>query len=171
MQQLKWFDRAFHHGSGPHILPATLERLAGTPLRLIDKLSRLEDDELLRRPADGSWSIQENAGHLLDLEQLWQDRIEDILNGKTYLREYDLENGPTNAANHNDSELEDILINFTLMRRQTLDILAGLEDEQIYASALHPRLNQPLQLHQHALFVAEHDDHHLTRITFLHSAS
>jgi len=31
-------------------------------------------------------------------------------------------------------------------------------------SALHPRLGTPLRLIDHALFVAEHDDHHLARI-------
>jgi hypothetical protein len=34
-------------------------------------------------------------------------------------------------------------------------------------SSLHPRLQQPMRLIDHALFVAEHDDHHLARITEL----
>lgn len=166
MRQIPWFERRFEYASTEqNILPATLERLAGTPLRLIDKLSRIPEELLTRVPADGSWTIQENAGHLVDLEILWQGRIEDILSEAEYLREYDLDNGPTKAANHNAAELEDLLINFTLARRQTVEMLAGASEDQLFATAMHPRLRKPFRLMDHSLFVADHDDHHLARIT------
>lgn len=167
MPQTPWFNRTFPVNTNQNILPATLERLAGTPLRLIDKVSRLEDDVLIRKPTDGSWSIQENVGHLLDLEVLWHGRLEDILTGKEYLRSYDLNNSITEAADHNTKELEDLLVNFTIYRRQLLDALAGLEERDIFQTALHPRLQQPLSVQSLALFVADHDDHHLARITAL----
>lgn len=167
MQQIKWFERTFQPNPTQNILPATLERLAGTPLRLIDKVSRIEEDVLIAKPADGSWSIQENVGHLLDLEILWHERLEDILNGKKYLREYDLNNGPTEQANHNTTDLEDLLVNFTIYRRQLLDGLAGLPEADLFKTALHPRLQQPLSIQALALFIADHDDHHLARITQL----
>lgn len=37
----------------------------------------------------------------------------------------------------------------------------------ITLTALHPRLRVPMNLVDHAFFVAEHDDYHLTRITEL----
>jgi hypothetical protein len=34
-------------------------------------------------------------------------------------------------------------------------------------TALHPRLGTPMRLLDHVLFIAEHDDHHLARISWL----
>ncbi len=166
MPNTPWFNRRFNYPD-ENIIAPTLERLAGTPLRLIDKVSRVEDAQLVRRPAPDKWSIQEQVGHLLDLESLWQGRIDGILNGEEYLRSYDLNNGPTEAANHNAAELEDLLVNFTIARRQTLDVLAGLEDHQLFTAALHPRLKQALRVQDLVIFVADHDDHHLAKITEL----
>lgn len=167
MQQTPWLQRQFNYGSSQDILAATLERLAGTPLRLIDKLSRIPDELLVHRPAANQWSIQEHAGHLLDLESHWVSLMEDILTGKENLRQQDISNKQTDLANHNASELEDLLVNFTLFRRQTVDTLAILETEQLELSAMHPRLKQPMNIGQLSLYIADHDDHHLARITQL----
>jgi hypothetical protein len=42
-----------------------------------------------------------------------------------------------------------------------------LPDAQLHATSLHPRLQQPMTVTDHAFFVAEHDDHHLARISEL----
>lgn len=39
-----------------------------------------------------------------------------------------------------------------------------LTDEQLTYSALHPRLKTPMRVIDLAYFVAEHDDHHLSRV-------
>ncbi len=94
---------------------------------------------LTRRDAE-RWSIQENLGHLLDLEPLWMGRIDDILQGKERLRDADLTNRKTYEAGHNSANLNDLLVSFRA-------------DEQ------------PMRLLDLIFFVAEHDDHHLARIT------
>ena len=45
--------------------------------------------------------------------------------------------------------------------------LDALTDKQVEVSALHPRLRQPMRTLDLAYFVAEHDDHHLARVTEL----
>jgi len=43
------------------------------------------DDARARLQLDGKWSIAQNIGHLSDVEELWQERLEDLKNGrKTY---------------------------------------------------------------------------------------
>ncbi len=42
--------------------------------------------------------------------------------------------------------------------------LEALSDEEVRRSSLHPRLRVPMRALDLALFVAEHDDHHLARI-------
>jgi len=166
MQQVKWFERTFDFSAQQNILPAIIERLASTPLRLEEKLNNI-DPEVLPVSVDHTWSIKENAGHLTDLEPLWQGRLEDILNGETELRPTDLQNTKTTLANHNAKSVEQLLSDFRTTREKTIEMLKGLNNEQAFMSALHPRLKTPMRTMDLFLFVAEHDDHHLNRITEL----
>ena len=166
MKQEKWFNRAFDFSSNQNIFPSVIERLAGTPARLEEKFTFIPD-EITIIQIDGTWSIKENVGHLSDLEPLWQGRLEDILSGETDLRPTDLQNRQTSEANHNAVAVGELLKRFRQIRRQTTDLLQNLNEEQIFKSALHPRLKTPMRTMDLFLFVAEHDDHHLARITEL----
>jgi uncharacterized damage-inducible protein DinB len=166
MQQIKWFERNFNFDFAQNIFPSIIERLAGTPVRLEEKFKFIPS-AILCVKINGTWSIKENVGHLIDLEPLWQGRLEDILNGKTELRPTDLQNNKTNEANHNAVEIEKLLSDFRQIRNQTINLIENLTEEQIFRSALHPRLKTPMRTMDLFLFIAEHDDHHLARITEL----
>jgi uncharacterized damage-inducible protein DinB len=166
MEQVKWFERKFDFSASQNIFPPILERLAGTPVRLEQKLNTFPTDILTIR-IDNTWTINENVGHLTDLETLWQGRLEDILNNKTELRPTDLQNTRTTQANHDATSIEKLLSDFKEVREQTLIMLESLTEEQVFKSALHPRLKTPMRTMDLFLFVAEHDDHHLARITEL----
>lgn len=164
MKQIKWFDRKFEFSFEQNIFPSILERLEGTPIRLRHKMGQIPREHLTVKPK-GKWSIQEHIGHLIDLEPLWQGRLVDILNGNEYLRAADLENKKTDSANHNEKEIERLLIDFLNSRQTTLDSLITLNETEVYKYALHPRLKTPMRMMDLFLFVAEHDDHHLASIT------
>lgn len=166
MEQIKWFDRKFDFSTKKNIFPAILERLTGTPARL-DEKGRTIPAGLLTVRLYKTWTIKENIGHLTDLEPLWQDRLQDIINGETELRPTDLQNTKTDLAGHNDKPLDDLLRDFRQIRTQTLSILRNLDEQTIFKSALHPRMKTPMRTMDLFLFVAEHDDHHLARITEL----
>lgn len=166
MQQEKWFDRQFYFENNQNIFPSILERLSGTPIRLEEKVKELSE-KVLTFSQDNTWTIKENIGHLIDLEPLWQERVADIKNGLAELRPTDLQNTKTNLANHNDKSLQQLLLEFRKIREQTITILQSLEEKIIFQSALHPRLKTPMRTMDLFLFVAEHDDHHLVRITEL----
>ena len=162
-QQTKWFDRKFDFSSEQNIFPAILERLRGTPARLEEKIQSVSE-AVLNVKIDGAWSIKENMGHLIDLESLWMGRLEDILNKEIYLRTADLSNTKTDHANHNSSQALGLLQEFRSVRQKTVQRLEQLNENEIYQSALHPRLKTPMRMMDHFLFVAEHDDHHLVTI-------
>jgi uncharacterized damage-inducible protein DinB len=166
MKQTKWFERTFDFTSQQHIFPALLERLSGTPARLEEKFKSLPSD-ILDIKLEGTWSIKENVGHLSDLESLWQGRLEDILKGETELRPTDLQNTRTSQANHNATPSEKLLNDFRAIRQQTVQSLENLDEAQVFKAALHSRLKTPMRTMDLFLFVAEHDDHHLARITEL----
>ncbi len=72
--RIKWTDRRFDFTFPVALYPEMIERLRGTPARLEDRISSLPAESLRRRDGE-RWSIQENAGHLLDLESLVMERL------------------------------------------------------------------------------------------------
>jgi uncharacterized damage-inducible protein DinB len=165
-EQPAWFERRFRFEFPVSVYPALRVRLRGTPARLEELTSGLAVDALTRQP-DGTWSIQENAGHLLDLEPLWSARIDDFIAGRETLSAADLTNRKTHAARHNERPLAEILRAFREARLALVARLQGADPALFASTALHPRLQTPMRLVDHLFFVAEHDDHHLARIAEL----
>ncbi|HEX3384254.1 MAG TPA: DinB family protein [Mucilaginibacter sp.] len=166
MKSTKWFDRKFDFSAQQNNFPSIIERLRGTPARLEERC-RAIPESWLKTNSDNSWSIKENIGHLTDLEPLWQGRLDDIKSGKEDLRPTDLANRKTDEAGHNAKSLNQLLRDFRKARAETIAMIEGLDEDMIFRSALHPRLKTPMRTMDHFLFVAEHDDHHLARITEL----
>jgi uncharacterized damage-inducible protein DinB len=166
--QRRWFDRKFELGLGPELAPELLDRLRSAPERLASAVHGLPPEILTRRP-DGKWSIQENAGHLFDLESLWDQRLDDYDSGLAELHPADLENRKTHEAAHNDRPIADILADFSAIRRRIVERLARMSPTELARTALHPRLRQPMSVVDLCFFVAEHDDHHLRTIEELKS--
>lgn len=161
-----WFERQFPTGLPVDLFPVILERLRGTPARLEDRLSTCPAPALTRR-SGRTWSIQENAGHLLDLEPLWLARVEDLLARRPEMTAADLTNRKTHEANHNAKRLEAILGGFREARSGLVRRIENVEESAFAYTAPHPRLRVPMSLVDHVFFVAEHDDYHLARITEL----
>ena len=166
MTKVKWFERSFDFSKDQNIFPSIIERLKGTPARLDEKFKSIPL-EILETKVDNTWSIKENVGHLIDLEPLWQGRLEDIKNGEIEMRPTDLANRKTDEANHNAKSIEKLLRDFREIREHTISLIENLDEETIFKSALHPRLKTSMRTMDLFLFVAEHDDHHLARITEL----
>jgi hypothetical protein len=149
---VKWFDRKFDFTFSAEQLPIVLVRLQGAPARLEEMLRSVSPAVLQAKP-EGQWSAQEHAGHLVDLESLWQVRVEDFAASRETLTAADLTNRKTHEAAHNTRALSEILT-----RVETLP-------PDVFSSTIpHPRLQQPMRFVDHLYFVAEHDDHHLARI-------
>jgi uncharacterized damage-inducible protein DinB len=155
-----WFERKFDFSFPAELYPNVCVRLRGTPARLEESL-RDCPRELLVKKAGEKWSIQEHAGHLLDLEPLWMARLEDFAAGRTELTAADLSNRKTQEAGHNERPLEQILSEFRAGRLRLVERARQLDLALSVRTIPHPRLKQPMRLVDHLYFVAEHDDHHL----------
>lgn len=166
MQQVRWFSRPFDFQPDNGLFPSILERLSGTPARLEEKVRDVEATILQAKPSD-QWSVKEATGHLADLEPLWLLRVHDILAEKTVLTAADLDNRKTHEANHNARHSSDLLTHFRGGRAKLMRQLAAATDADLEKFSRHPRLQTPMRLIDLAYFVAEHDDHHLARMTRL----
>jgi uncharacterized damage-inducible protein DinB len=162
-QVAKWFDRKFEFSFPVELYPDLCVRLRGTPARL-EEMVRGCAAGRMTRAAEGKWSAQEHAGHLLDLEPLWLARVEDFASGRNELSVADLSNRGTFEARYNERALPEILAAFRRARLALVDRLEEVDTGLFGRTLLHPRLKTPMRLVDHLFFVAEHDDHHLAII-------
>ncbi len=166
MKRTKWVERSFDFSLPVGVFPSVLERLRGTPARLEEMVRALPSRALTARVGE-RWTIQEQVGHLLDLDELHEGRLEDYERGLETLRPADMSNRKTYEADHNAAPVEDLLARFRAAREAFVRRLESLDEAGVARTALHPRLQKPMRVIDMALFVAEHDDHHLASITEL----
>lgn len=163
VKQTKWIERKFEFTLPPGVFPDLLERMLGTAPRLEDMTKSLPDEILSYNPG-GSWSVKEHIGHLTDLEELHERRLDEILQGNDKLAAADMTNKKTNEAQHNSRNIKELLDEFRKIRTGFVSRMEELDEETVVRSGLHPRLNQPMRIIDIAYFTSEHDDHHLAVI-------
>jgi hypothetical protein len=161
--RVPWTKRSFSFDFPADLYPELLERLRGTPARA-EQIARSVPDDVLTRRDGETWSIQENIGHLADLEALFTGRLDDYdARGET-LRPADMTNRRTREANHNDRPFASVLSDLRARRERLVARLEALEAADFARVAMHPRLKKPMRVVDMMLFHAEHDDYHFARI-------
>lgn len=158
MKRLDWFERKFTFGLPVGMLPFYLERLEGTIFRMEIKLHNVSNEILSTKP-DGKWSVKQNIGHLAEVDEIANKRIEEILNGASTLSPAVFE-----PKDYNPWPIGDVLEYFKRTRRENLLKYKNLSATDLTKSSIHPRLKVPMTTVDLAWFDAEHDDHHLVRI-------
>ena len=163
MQRTKWTERKFTFDFPEGWIFNIIERLRGTPARLEWITATLGESKLTFQP-EGKWSRKEEIGHLSDLEELHEGRINDFLVRKETLRAADMTNAKTFSAKHNQKTLNELLNEFSEKRKKFTERLGMLDDDTLYFRSMHPRLQVPMRPVDMAFFTAEHDDHHIASI-------
>ena len=166
VKRIKWTERKFNFDFPVGMFPVIIERLRGTASRIEDMIGNSSEKKLEQQinPSADGWSVKQNIGHLTDLEELHEDRIDDFKNGLKTLRPADMTNLKTNEANHNNVPVIKLISDFRNVRNHFISLIENKIEEELLVSAIHPRLNQPMRLIDMAYFVAEHDDQHLAII-------
>ena len=137
-----------------------------TPDKIEALVKHLPKDVLVRRD-QGSWSIQENVGHLLTAESLFWGRLDDYENNAPVLQVVHFEDNPTDKARFNEWDLQRILAEFRVQRDKYLQRVEALSPGGSEKAILHPRLNKLMRLRDTLFLQVEHDRHHMTRIAEL----
>ncbi len=111
-----WIERKFSYDHLTEAdFPSLVDRLRATPARIESTVKDLPREILTRRDG-GSWSIQEQVGHLLEVDALHDGRLTDYDAAASVLRPADMENTRTHAARYNDREIEEVLAGFRGVR-------------------------------------------------------
>lgn len=161
-----WFEREFPWVITAEMFPNVLERFRGTPARLAERVAELPHEWLTRRDGE-DWSIQEHVGHVWDLSALDAARLDDFRARRATLTAADLTNRKTHVADHHAQPLDSLLASFRAERLALIAQLEQLDDATLAHTALHPRLNVPMNVAAWLFFMGEHDDHHLAEIGYL----
>ncbi len=155
-----WVERKFNFDFPVTNFPIIVERLRGTVLRVEDMVKEIPEPRLINKP-DGKWSLKEHIGHLIELEQLHDYRIDQFLNNEEVLKAADMSNRTTDDGKYNQKAIAFLLVKLKKVRSVFIAKIQDLTAEQLNRKALHPRLQQEVRLVDMAFFVSEHDDHHL----------
>ena len=166
MKRQKWFDKKFQFKLSLNQYASVLKKLEENP-DIIAKLVSKLPEEILTKRVENRWSIKENVGHLIDLEQLHDGRIDDFIAGKEKLRPADLNNRKTDEANHNNKNIDELISQLKMVRENFVKRMKHLDEKTLSRSSIHPRLKQPMRPIDMAQFVLEHDEHHIETITKL----
>ncbi len=142
------------------MLPFFPERLEGTIARLEKKVSGVADSELVFQPG-GKWSIKQQIGHLAEVSQVITRRLAEIVAGTSPMSPAVFEP----KQNYNSQPVTTVLEYFARSRMATLKAYENLSETDCEKVSLHPRLMVMMNPVDLAYFDAEHDDHHLLKIT------
>ena len=168
LERLPWAQRVFAFVHPPWMLADFVERLRGIVPRLESLLAAV-GDEHAHRQVDGRWSIAQNVGHLSDVEELWQERLEDLRQGRKVYTPAVGARFQEMALRHQKQDLRTILAELARRRARLVDAMSNASPDLQRASAFHERLKVPMRLVDCAQFYAEHDDHHCLRIRAIRS--
>src|ERR1700694_1123241 len=130
VERTEWIKRQFAFGLPLWMYPNVVERVRGTPARLEDLTRSLTREMITRRDGD-KWSIQEQAGHLLDLEDLGMRRLDDFEAGRETLTAAGMENRETHDSNHNADTIENILARFWRERMEFVRRLDAYDEASV----------------------------------------
>ena len=135
--RILWPQRQFPFDFPVDVYPELMERLRGTPARVEDRIRSFPAALLTRRDGE-AWSIQENAGHLVDTEALFMGRLDDYDTGIATLRAADMTNRKTFDARHNDQPIDSILQDLRRERGALVARLERLAPDPFARTAQHP---------------------------------
>jgi len=159
MEKLQWFERVFTFGLPKKMLPFYIERLEGTIPRIEAKVKYVPE-EILSNKLDNKWSVKENIGHLAEVDEVANKRIDQMIAGISPLPPAVFEPKP-----YHELPIYEVINFFREARSKNIKRYRELSPSELEKTALHPRLKVMMSPVDLAWFDAEHDDHHLVRIS------
>ena len=138
-----------------NLLQEVREALTATPARWLTLTETLSPAALEQSPAPGEWSAAECLGHLIQTERdVFPVRVRNFLAGE------DLSGfTPSGATGDADLSLRDLAAEFARLRAANLELIAGIQPEDLDRVARHNQLG-PVTLGEVLHTWAAHDLNH-----------
>jgi uncharacterized damage-inducible protein DinB len=159
MNTLPWFERHLTFGHPKEMLPFYLERLEGTIARIPAKVKGISDT-ILSEKFKGKWSVKQHIGHLAEVDEIANKRLDEMIAGISPMAPAVFE-----PQDYNHWPIEKVVQYLADTRVENIKKYKSLTDDDLQKSSLHPRLQLRMTPVDLAWFDAEHDDHHLVKIS------
>ena len=166
MHLTPWSERRLDYGRDGLELPILLERSRGTPARVLE-LFRGRSVEQLTMHQQDHWCPLEHVAHLLELQDLFERRLDDLCALQPEVGAFDLTGQEARLRAQCSRSPGDVLEEFRLTRMAFLDRVQELNASVHRHVARHPCEGRPYRTVDMLHWIAEHDDHHLASIRSL----
>jgi hypothetical protein len=142
---------------------ARIEKIRTFPAQLEALVEYLDDDDLLGRPLDGEWSVQQIVHHLADSHMNAYIRTKLILTeDRPALKPYDQEKW-AELIDTATIPIEESLLILRGLHRRWVRLFESLEDEDWARAATHPE-HDNYNLEQILITYSDHGDNHIEQI-------
>ena len=166
MRLTPWSERRLDYGRDDLELPILVERLRGTPSRVLE-LFRGRPVERLTMHLHGRWCALEHVAHLIELQDHFERRLDDLCALRPEVGVIDLTGQEVRLRAQCRRSPGDVLEEFRLKRMAFVERVQELEAPVHRHVARHPCEGRPYRTVDMLHWIAEHDDHHLASIRSL----
>jgi len=135
-------------------------RLKTQHLAVAEIVKHIDEQRLNQQPEPGKWSIKDNIAHLVIYQPVFIGRVHQMLKGNTpVFSAYRADNEPDFIEARGWS-LPDLLSKLNGNRRQILELITNLPDDQLLLKGTHPKYGT-LTIPEWTEFFLLHEAHHL----------
>ncbi len=112
--------------------------LSTTPARWENLTQTLPPELLSQPPAPGEWSALECLGHMIDVERVFQFRLQAFVEGRESFPAFDPDREGSQLTS--PTSAQDLAGEFSRLRTQSLDALGLITDDDLDRKARHQEL-------------------------------
>lgn len=123
-------------------------------------IKNIDEEKLRAQPAPGKWSIFDNIAHLGIYQPVFIARVHQILKGESPVFSVYRADDEPDFINAQQLPLSELLSKIDGNRRQILELLTNLSDEQLLLTGTHPKFGL-LTIPGWTEFFLLHEAHHL----------
>ena len=138
-------------------------RLKTQHLAVAEIVKYIDEQCLNRQPEPDKWSIKDNIAHLVSYQPVFIGRVHQILKGDKPVFSAYRADDESDFIEARGRSLEDLLSKLNGNRRQILELITNLPDDQQLLKGTHPKYGT-LTITEWTEFFLLHEAHHLFTI-------
>jgi len=135
-------------------------RLKTQHFAVAEIIKNLDEQRLKHQPEPGKWSIKDNIAHLVSYQPVFIGRVHRMLKGDKPIFSAYCADDEDDFIEARGWPLEDLLSKLNGNRRQILELITNLPDDQLLLKGIHPKYGT-LTITEWTEFFLLHEAHHL----------
>ena len=142
---------------------ASLQKLLQTMGKVTAYAERFPREYVYKKPDEKAFSANEIIYHLLEVEELWQRRLDQLVHTKDRNFQQIDPDALAKENHYNEKSYEEGITNWNAARNDTIALVEGMTDEQRAIAGIHSRYGEMNTLRILEI-MADHDLQHLRQM-------